>query len=1138
MIRRHSNRLSSQSVSKRLRSNSNLPSSVHNRSSIKGSSKKPYHCSGCSKDYFNFNSVLEFLNNHMKVTSKCAKAIISCEKCKKSFIDEKGFMSHLSRSNKDCLTYHNQSALNKAKIESYTTSEIKIPNFEPPLSDNTAIQNTTSLSRFLTTSVKKLSIKDIKKRSHIKSLSTDIDITSKEMRSNINCHKKLSITETDVDDNICTTTYLRNNMESTDQCTKEIYSDSERYNESDLNRFSVEELGNVEEQCTEIEDYGDDNNSKDNNSQTRNSLTESYPNYPNSLSRPRQTHIDIVDCDHFIEMHKSHLRDISSIDSDTQYLLSLELIQLCMQKNISLSSYKDFMKWRFKDCPSGYYSLDGLLQAAENRVYGKSLASKMKPRDKNILCPSGRRVNIITFDIDAAIYDLLSDTNLTRPENMIFEGNSKNPFIVKNKAFYTDLDQSGIYQETLKKYNIDPEREVLVPLIIYMDETNLDSYSKLVLHPIVMTLGIYNRKARNLAMSWRTIGYLPNFDESFGNRGYSADDKASDFHYCLRYILDGLETIQQSYDMYNWVFTFTDNEVKKYSRKLMFFLSHVVSDAKENDMICGRMNNRSSTLCLCRDCDVKVLDSDNPNVKCNFLKMSDLESYPKEQLRQLSFKKINPYLAFSNINMGANIYGINGCTPSEPLHQINGGICERLPVTFLMRLSENQVKILDSHVAFLCTHFSRQSDRSIYDIKPFRNGISKVSKLSGTEKVSRVLAIFLVLLTSDFEQQIVGKPGRRSEDNTHSETISKEEYNKWVNVFEDTLILTSWVYYTNHPKAVFNGGRKSLAAEALNSFVKSFKKVANRKEGMGDKYLKFHQIFHLWIITRKFSSLSNIDSGRNESHHKKKKEIGAHTQRRIELFDSQTARKEYTYDLMIKAMRKASMKIPDKFETVWNKNTFKSSIKATDIANDNPISAGSRFLLVFDYVNESIVTKILSRKGKPECAYEKYILKAIFEKFKGYNDGEAGKRIKSIIAFTELKITDGNDSFVVRACPDYRSQREWFDWVVVDWGEEGDGKVEAQVLMFLDFSFIQLESFDALDKEEEDINLEHKELKDKQVAIVHSCKSTPNVIKRRPCKARFANGYITNKLCHFRDMEVMPTHPVRPEHLSNLKLNS
>ena len=126
MKKRRSNRLPPTSYSKRLRSNSNLQST-----SFKGSSSRTYHCSGCNKDFFNFSNVSEFLNNHMKVTSKCSKAIITCEKCNKEFIDEKGFMSHLSRSNKDCLNYHNQRAINNAKIESYSISEIHIPHFEP-----------------------------------------------------------------------------------------------------------------------------------------------------------------------------------------------------------------------------------------------------------------------------------------------------------------------------------------------------------------------------------------------------------------------------------------------------------------------------------------------------------------------------------------------------------------------------------------------------------------------------------------------------------------------------------------------------------------------------------------------------------------------------------------------------------------------------------------------------------------------------------------------------------------------------------------------------------------------------------------------------------------------------------------------
>ena len=87
---------------------------------------------------------------------------------------------------------------------------------------------------------------------------------------------------------------------------------------------------------------------------------------------------------------------------------------------------------------------------------------------------------------------------------------------------------------------------------------------------------------------------------------------------------------------------------------------------------------------------------------------------------------------------------------------------------------------------------------------------------------------------------------------------------------------------------------------------------------MGNKYLKFHQISHLWWVIRLFSSLPNIDSGRNESHHKKKKQIDSHTQKRLELFDIQTAEKEYVHDLFIKAMKKASLPIPTIFETKIN----------------------------------------------------------------------------------------------------------------------------------------------------------------------------------------------------------------------------
>ena len=1083
--------------------------------------QRNYHCEGCNKNFTRFNSVSEFLNNHMNISSTCRKAIVSCDKCKKCFVNEKGFMSHLSRSNKECLKFHNEAAIAKAKVESFSKSQVDIPNLKNQkyVQTSTPAHNNKSSFRFLMSSVQKFSSSSFKNttssNTKVTSDSTLFCMPASENLLSTSNNKMLS-------PNI-NSSYLNSETVSntTNVCIdSDDDNDNEYFNDDNQSSFigSITEDNNMNNFDCDNQPYinsNDDLTNYDNNKNNSNNTSTSNNSDGNHQPVvPKQSHLQILSSDHFLNIKESQKKDISSLDSDTQYREALELIQLLMMKNMPMSAYSDFMKWRYKDQRHLYYSFEEMTKLTEKRVYGDALASKLSPKDKNITCPSGRKVNIITYDIDAVIYDLLSDLNLTQPQNMIFDGTKDDPFNLKDKDVYDDLDQSGIYQETYKANITDPKSELLVPLIIYMDETNLDTYSKLVLHPIVVTLGIYNRSTRHLSMSWRTIGYLPNFDESFGNKRFSADEKLSDFHYCLRYIINGIEQMQ-SINHFNWTFEFPEYEHKYFNRKLKFFLSHVVSDAKENDMICGRMSNRSSTIRLCRDCDIKVQDSDDPRIKCNFHKMTDLEKLNEKELHLLSFKKVLPYLAFSNINMGANIYGINGCTPSEPLHQINGGICERLPVTFMTRLSANQVKVLDSHVAFTCTHFSRQSDRSFYDIKPFRNGVSSVSKLSATEKVSRLLAIYLTLLSSDFEKEIIGKNGRRNDDSSSSPVITKEEYNLWIKVFEDTLILTSWVYYTKHPKAVFKGGRKSVTAQTLKKFIEDYKKIADRKEGMGNKYLKFHQILHLWIIIRLFASLPNIDSGRNESHHKKKKEIATHTQRRIESFDCQTAKKEYSYDLFLKAMKKASMYIPEKFEMKneeANLNVKKTVDKSNVIGSNS-----SKFLLVFDYDKKTIKAEYLSSKiGKTTCSFPQHILDALFLKFGDYNHGKVGYRIKSIIGFSECNCYHDDGTSIIRACPDYRSERDWFDWALINWG---DSVVEAQVLLFLDFKTIELEDNVSNSLNNPGMDKDHTKIKDQYVALIHSCVSSSTISYRKPIDAPMTNGFITNRLCTYKKME-------------------
>ena len=847
--------------------------------------------------------------------------------------------------------------------------------------------------------------------------------------------------------------------------------------------------------------------------------------HKNMFNHIPQESVVIENSDHFITMKNNHLKQLSNLSYDTQYIDSLELVKGLMLKNISFSNYEFFMKWKHGKKNSSinsasYMSLNKLKKTVLSRVYGnQEFQHKMMPKYTLLNCPSGRAFNVITYDIDAMIYDLLSDKNLTCSKNMIFNSsNINNPFKINLNDCYNEFDQSEYYNETIKKYKseqntngIDPSKLLVVPIVIYMDETNLDNYNNLSLHPVTMSLMIYNQKARNLERSWRTIGYIPNFTAMVGNKSVSGEAKLNDFHFILQHVLDGLKKLQSRPSGFQWVFEFDEYENKKYEMTLKFPLAFVIGDGKGNDTICGKKQNRNTAKRLCRDCNVLLQKSDDPNVGCNFHKMSTLEAMTEVELADNSFYKIICGNAFSGMDFGANPYGINGATPPDPCHQINKGIPERLPTIFMDRLSTSQVSTIDIQCAIVCVRSKRQSDRSLPCINPFIYGLSEKSKLRADQNIGRVFSIFITLLTTDCESKIVGKPGKKEDIHTPATIITQQEYNQWVLLFEEVLILISWIYLESHPKVVFKGGKNSLACERMRMFMTRFKTTANRTKGMGLKLMKWHQLLHLWMYIRMYGSLYAVDSARSESHHRKKKQIASHTQRRIIVLDHQTAQHEFTYNSFLKGMLKANIKLDDKFES------FQLSDK---MDNENNISLnhnGSRFVLTFNYEDNIVTGEWKSKKFNREFDFPRHILSSIYSKLNNYNHNEAGRRIKTIDGFTEYQLTvdETDELHVFRSCPNYRMEGHWFDWAYVNWGEDF-GNLPSQLLLFLDMSSMTFESAN-------NNTIPNNPIVYKNAVLVHSAKYEENIqkLKKKYSDNNNLNSQIPliTRIVSFYDME-------------------
>ena len=1079
-------------------------------------------CPGCSFHFPNMKTKDQLISLHMERHDTCKRYIINCPNtsCQKKFLSQEGLDRHLVHS-RVCLVADGQ----MEKVQSFSSTTVNFPSTQGKQTEHIVRRTDNSCNTSHRSTRKNLRCTksgDFFKSSSTKQLEETIitpnnrsliyelmDSCATKTPSSGSQHRSLN--KSSMGSNIFSTTSQQlQHLSSTRVEMASISSSNtrrqlalamEEYNsDSDSDYMSTSSSSSSDSKdesfinggSASIEELFDDPTKGD---EIRNTLSSSSSSSSLSMDATSTS-----SC--FIDIKETEESEKALFIEDADFRKGIELLHLLIQKKISLHRYNDFMKWKY-GYGHEFPSIEKIIKSITHRMYGPTLAQKMAPHISMVQLPSQNSAPLVLFNVDAMIYDLLADLNLTNKQNLIFDQVGDNPFHIADSDIYDDFGSSTYYTETMKALNINTTKEVLCPLVLYIDEIKLDSFGKLGLEPVVMSLMIYNRKIRNLSKAWRVIGYMPNFGSMFGTKSYSADKKANDYHFCLGKILNGIRDIQRNRNGYSWTFTLVDKdgEVSSHDRNLFFPLAYVIGDAKGNDLLCGRYGSHHGTRCVGRDCDALTQVCDDPSVRCNFLRMSKLKEMDKDDLAKLSFRKLDRN-AFTDIWFGAQPYGINGCVPAEPLHQINMGILERLPEAFFERITNKLTTALDHHLGFTCTHFYRQSDRSYPDMSSFTSGVSDAKRLTGREKLSRVFCIYVVLLTQDFKDEAIGSDGRThgvgGRGGTPTSIISRNEYNKWVNIFEETLLLTSWIYLDRHPKIFFKGGRNSIAAKRLARFATLYKQSAPRYQGMGLKIVKFHQLLHLWWIVKLFGSLLNVDGARGESNAiVLTKQPGLCTQMRHLLLNLQTASERFKRDMILKCYNDmhdiAGIEVED------------SSSDNDDSDDDNNTSTcvpkGSRFKVVFDYENQCILTKWTSLKMRSKaCLFPPNISGAVFNKLSHYNGGYNGKRISEVHGFTELIVkhplqsTDLEQStlHMIRACPSFRSSRPWFDWAMIKWSTsdaEENFDIEGQILMMLDMTSIKFEECPTPNQQNEIlVNTPHDLIEPNQVAFVHSAK--------------------------------------------------
>ena len=155
----------------------------------------------------------------------------------------------------------------------------------------------------------------------------------------------------------------------------------------------------------------------------------------------------------------------------------------------------------------------------------------LSPKNVNLqLTDCEFTVTVPKFDFVSGIVNMMHDPSIvSEPENLLY--NLPEYVDPSNKQVSSNspidyLFRGTWYRNTHKSLITDNAKELICPIILYIDGVSIDNGGRKSLEPISFTLGWFSKKIRNMQKCWRVLGYIPNvekttqmdYKDEFGNQ--------------------------------------------------------------------------------------------------------------------------------------------------------------------------------------------------------------------------------------------------------------------------------------------------------------------------------------------------------------------------------------------------------------------------------------------------------------------------------------------------------------------------------------------------------------------------------------------------------------------------------------------
>jgi hypothetical protein len=650
--------------------------------------------------------------------------------------------------------------------------------------------------------------------------------------------------------------------------------------------------------------------------------------------------------------------------------------------------------------------------------------------------------DIVCFDFAPALLSLLQDDNLMQADNLVINIDDPTSMYVPSDNKFGEANTGERYRELFRDL-ITSRNQLLVPIIMYLDGTHIDSRGHIEICPVSFTTSLFSEKVRRDHKAWRLLGYVPDLNRGRSSAMNDHDNRSSavggrttrNFHSIMDVILKGMAVGQAGNDCrlkkvplkvgYRWIVV-----------DIVCPLLFVINDGKQGDQLCGRANgHHPSQRRHHRSCDCQFDDLDNPDVKCTFLTtdmVTDLcRNAEDDVLHNLTLYRVDN--AFNRIQMGKNAHGIFMCAVIDVMHTVQNGIIMYAMNAFKNFLNSKNLQMLD-RMAIAFDKTCCQSIRSSFPRTDFARGITNLTEVECSEQ-SGALFLFCALIMQVKAWQ------KCAPSFPNLEAV--------LGTMECILCFEAWVDQPTFWNIDDKTGEADRAEDAIASMMKLIVKWLPRQKGNEWKVSKLHEIKHIVRFIVAFGSSRGYNASRPEEHHKAHaKNPGRRSFKNVKTIDQQCGRRiadAYLIDTMHALFQGDN--------PLSTKSMHKTT--ATEAATRHPIAkdgyepgrtveegSGTRYRIRTFLDADDLLCRevIFDTESRGVMKLEKDLARFIVQSYSETDLDVHGEGcILCCTEYHKYNADDGERLISLRCHPNYRSKGyPWYDWAIIR-TENNDG---------------------------------------------------------------------------------------------------